>query len=94
MRWFREFTYIYVFVSAALDIVVCRPQKHREVVLPCRLTVPLQPAVQMAAMLAMVAYKASDVHHPRSISHEQCEEYLGMYVMLQGSIPDPEPFLL
>jgi hypothetical protein len=45
-------------------------------------------------MLAMVAHKSGDMHHARSISREQREEYLGMYVALQGSIPDPEPFLL
>jgi len=55
---------------------------------------PLQPTVQMAAVLAMVTHKSSDVHHPRSISCKQSEEYLGVYFTLQCSVPDPEPFFL
>jgi hypothetical protein len=58
------------------------------------LAMSLQPTIQMAAVLAMVAHKSSDMHHARSISHEQHKEYLGMYVALQGSVPDPKPFLL
>jgi len=81
-------------MCTALYIVVCGLQKCREVVLPCRLTTPLQPTIQIAAVLAMVAHKSSDMHHARSISHEQREEYLGMYVALQASVPDLKPFLL
>jgi len=46
---------------------------------------PLQPTIQAAAMLAMVAHKSSDMHHARSISSKQHEEYFGMYFTLQHS---------
>jgi hypothetical protein len=54
----------------------------------------LQPAIQMAAMLAMVAHKSSDMHHARSISHKQRKEYFGMYFTLQRSVPDPKSLFL
>ena len=56
MRRFREVSDIDIAVHTALNVVVCRLQKHREVMLPMSLASPSQSAVQTAAIFPMVAY--------------------------------------
>jgi hypothetical protein len=45
-------------------------------------------------MLAVVADKASYVHHTRPICSEEYEKNLGMYLTLKRAIPESETFIL
>jgi len=57
-----------VVVGAALYSVVCRLQECWEIVFPMFLTMPSQTTIETAAMLAMIAHKASYMHHSRTVS--------------------------
>jgi hypothetical protein len=46
--------------------------------------------VELAAMLSMVAHKACDMHHSRSICSEQSKEDAGVHFTLKCQVPDPE----
>jgi hypothetical protein len=79
---------------AIMYSIVCGLQESWKVVLPMLLTTPFHSTIKMAAMLAIIAYKPSDVHHTWPISSNQHEEDLGSHFTLKHSIPDPKPLLL
>jgi hypothetical protein len=74
--------------------IVCGLQESWKVVLPMLLMMPFHSTIKTAAMLAMIAYKPSDMHHTWPIGSNQCEEDLGSHFTLKRSIPDPKPLLL
>jgi len=81
-------------MGATINIIGCRLQEHREVMLPINLTTPRHTTIETAPMLAVIAYKPSDMHHTRAVSHYQRKEDFRLHFMLEGSIPDPQPLLL
>lgn len=62
--------------------------------LPVFLMTPGQTTIKAAAMLAMIAYKSSNVHDTRTICSEQCKENLRLKFALKGSIPYSQALLL
>jgi hypothetical protein len=77
-----EIAHINILVCAVQDIVIIRPQKSQEVMLSMVLTAPLHTTIKMAAMLPMIAYHASDMHHTGAISSYQCKEDLQFHFAL------------
>jgi hypothetical protein len=75
-------------VRAALDIVVCGLQQCWEIVFPSFLTTPGQTTIEMAAMLAMIAYKTGSMHHSGTVCSEQCKEDPRPKFALESTIPD------
>jgi hypothetical protein len=59
-------------VCTAFDIIICRLQEGREVMLSLRFLMPGKTTIQVAAMLAMIAHQSSDMHHSRAVHSEQC----------------------
>jgi hypothetical protein len=81
-------------MHAAVHVVVAWPQKHRAIMSTLVFTLSRHTTVELAAMLSMVAHKACDVHHSRSICSEQSKEDAGAHFALKCQVPDPEQFPL
>ena len=94
MRGRREVLDVDVVVRAAFDIVVCGLQESWEIVFPMFLTMPGQTTIETAAVLAMIAYKTSYMHHTGSVCSEQCEENFRLKFALESAIPDSQTLLL
>jgi predicted secreted protein len=75
-------------MGAALDIIVCELQQCWKIVFPSFLMTPSQTTIEMAAMLAMIAYKTGNMHHSRTVCSEQCKEDPRLKFMLESTIPD------
>jgi len=75
-RGYWEILHIDIPMCAIQDIVFQRLQKSWEVMLPMMFATPLHTAIETAAMLAMISYHTSDVHHTGTISGYQGEEHL------------------
>ncbi len=65
-------------MCATFDTIVGWLQECGEILLSINFTMPRHATVEVAAMLAMVAYKTCNMHHTRAISCHQYEEYFGM----------------
>ena len=76
VQGYWEILHINIPICAIQDIIFQRLQKSWEVMLPIMFVMPLHTAIEMAAMLAMISYHTSDVHHTRTISSYQGKEHL------------------
>jgi len=94
MQRFGEVPDINIQMVAIAYSVVVGLQESWKVMLPVLLTTPFHSTIQTAAMLAVIAYKPSDMHHTQSIGSNQCKEYLRSQFALKCSIPDLQPLLL
>jgi len=76
VQGYWEICYVDIIMCTTWDIVIQRLQKSQEVMLPMMFAMPLHTAIETAAMLAMISYHTSDMHHTGTISGYQGEKYL------------------
>ncbi len=73
---------------AAFDVIVVWLEKHGEIVLFLSFVTPRQATVEMAAVLAVVPYKTSDVHHARSVRSDEGKKDPRFHFVLKHRVPD------